>query len=87
MKVSDYLTKYATLEFYNRVETKREIPKLEFVSIKLKPQDVESGSIGTALGSYRNCTHILQEFQYGKDSQYHNQYYRKIAYKRSHIKA
>jgi hypothetical protein len=48
---------------YNRIETEREIPKLKFVSIKLKPQDVGSSSIGTALGSYRNYTHILQEFQ------------------------
>ena len=43
---------------YNRVETERVIPKLKFVSIKLKPQDVESSSIGTALGSYSNYTHI-----------------------------
>ena len=43
---------------YNRVETKREMPKLKFASIKLKPKDVESSSIGTALGSYRNYTHI-----------------------------
>jgi hypothetical protein len=49
------------------VESIEEIPKLKFVSIKLKPQDVESGSIGTALGSYRNYTHILQEFQYGNN--------------------
>ncbi len=45
------------------------MPKLGFVSIKLKPEDVESGSIGAALGSYRNYTHILQEFQYGNVSQ------------------
>lgn len=52
----------------NRVETERVIPKLKFVSIKLKPQDVESSSIGTALGSYRNYTHIWLEFQYGKET-------------------
>ena len=43
------------------------MPKLKFVSLKLKPQDVESGSIGTAIGGQINHTHILQEFQYGKD--------------------
>jgi hypothetical protein len=57
--------------YYNRVETEREIPKLKFVSIKLKPKDVESSSIGTALGSYRNytqgvyCQDILFSFSLG----------------------
>lgn len=33
------------------------------MGIKLKPQDVESGSIGTAIGGQINRTHNLQEFQ------------------------
>ena len=36
-----------------------------FACLKLKPKDVESGSIGTALSVYSKHTRNLQESQYG----------------------